>query len=84
MKKLLICLTLITTITSAQACETNTIEEVLGDGSIIKLQDGTIYQVNTSDESTASTWTSLTEVVVCDDKIINTEDNESVEVTQLK
>lgn len=84
MKKLLICLTLITTITSSQACETTTIEEVLGDGSIIKLQDGTIYQVNTGDESTASMWTSLTEVVVCDDKIINTEDNESIEVTQLK
>jgi hypothetical protein len=69
----------------SKACDADHwIEEVLGDGAIIKLEDGSLWQVDSVDEITAVLWLPTTEVVVCDDKIINTDDNESVQVRRLK
>ena len=87
MKKILISTTLIAFgCFPAYGCESGySIESVLSDGKIIKLDDGTVWEVINGDESTSSTWTAASEVVVCDDdKIINTDDNESVDVSKIK
>jgi hypothetical protein len=59
------------------------IESVAGDGKIIKLEDGSMWQVNDVDTITSSLWLPTSEVVVCGTKIINTDDGESVEATPL-
>lgn len=70
---------------SVRGCESgHWIESVLDDGSIIKLDDGSIWEVDPVDVVTSAIWLPMTEVVVCDDRIINTDDNETVTATRLK
>ena len=60
------------------------IDSVSGDGTIIKLEDGSIWEVDSVDAIISTLWLPVTEVLVCDNKIINTDDNESVSVKQLR
>lgn len=60
------------------------VESVSGDGQIVKLEDGSIWQVNAVDAIDSMLWLPTTEIVVCDDKLINTDDNESVEATRIR
>ena len=69
----------------SRACESgHWIQEVLSDGEVIKLEDGSLWEVDAGDQSTAALWLPVTDVVVCSGKIINTEDNESIEARRLK
>ncbi len=71
--------------TPSRACESgHWIEAVLSDGEVIKLEDGSLWEVDASDQSTAALWLAVTDVLVCDGKIINTDDNESVEARRLR
>ena len=60
------------------------VESVSGDGQIVKLGDGSIWQVNAVDAIDSMLWLPTTEIVACDDKLINTDDNESVEATRIR
>lgn len=65
-------------------CETgHWIESVEGNGKIIKLEDGSLWQVDDVDIVTTSIWLPISEVVVCDGKMINIDDDESVGVMAL-
>ena len=67
------------------SCESgHWIDSVMGDGSVIKLEDGSLWQVDDADTADSSTWVEATDIVVCDGKLINTEDNESVEAERLR
>lgn len=57
------------------------IEAIEGDGKIIRLEDGTIWEVDDIDTITTSIWLPISEVVVCHGKIINVDDGETAEVT---
>ena len=57
------------------------IESVEGDGKIIKLEDGSIWEVDDVDTVTTSIWLPVSEVIVCGSKMINVDDGESVEVS---
>ena len=71
--------------TASPACESgHWIDAVLSDGEVIKLEDGSLWEVDAGDQATAALWLAMTDVVVCDAKIINTDDNESVEARRLK
>jgi hypothetical protein len=59
------------------------IEEVMGDGAIVKLEDGSLWQVDAADTVDSALWLPTTDIVVCDGKLINTEDNESVEAERV-
>ena len=62
----------------ARACEAgHWIDTVSNDGSIIKLEDGSIYEVSDVDAITSALWLPITEIVSCDDKLINTDDGET-------
>ena len=67
------------------SCETgHWIDSVLDDGAIIKLEDGSLWQVDEVDRVTTAIWLPMTDVILCDDgRIIDTEDNESVDVTRI-
>ncbi len=67
------------------ACEAgHWVEDVMSDGDIVKLEDGSLWEVAGGDEATSALWLPATEIVVCDGKLINTDDNESVEATRVR
>ncbi len=71
--------------TSVGDCESgHWIEAVEGDGKIIKLEDGSLWEVNDIDVVTTSIWLPISDVVVCNGKMINVDDGESAEVKPLK
>ena len=60
------------------------IESVSDNGSIIKLEDGSLWEVDSVDAIDTMLWLPTTDIVSCDDKLINTEDNETVDAIRLK
>lgn len=59
------------------------IDSVSDDGKVLKLEDESLWLVQDVDTVTSSLWLPMSEVVVCDSKIINTDDNESVEASPI-
>jgi hypothetical protein len=60
------------------------IDSVIDDGSIIKLEDGTLWEVDSYDRIDSSLWLPISDIVICNGKLINTDDNESVEAVQIR
>lgn len=60
------------------------IESVAADGQIIKLEDGSIWEVDAVDTVDSALWLPITDIVVCGDKLINTEDNETVSARRIR
>lgn len=59
--------------------EENTIYRVYADGKIIKMIDGSTYEIFDYDTITSELWLPMTDVVITGDHIINIDDDESVD-----
>jgi hypothetical protein len=70
-------------VVDARCEEGHWIEAVEADGKIIRLEDGSIWQVNDVDTVTTSIWLPVSAVVVCDGMIINVDEGETVQVTRI-
>lgn len=81
MKKIFIFLFafLLTAIPCFAYSEKNTISGVYADGKIIKMIDGSIYEIFDYDTITSDLWLPMTDVVITGDRIINIDDDESVD-----
>jgi hypothetical protein len=60
------------------------VESVAADGRIVKLEDGSIWEVDAVDAIDSALWLPTTDIVVCGDKLINTEDNETVSARRIR
>ena len=60
------------------------VDSVSSNGEIVKLEDGSIWKVGGVDAIDSMLWLPTTDIIVCDDKLINTDDNEAVDATRLK
>ena len=60
------------------------IESVSDDGEIVKLEDGSIWEVDAADTVDSALWLPTTEIIACDGKLINTDDNEKVAATRIR
>ena len=60
------------------------IQSITGNGEIIELEDGSIWQVDSIDTITSSIWLPISNVTVCGSTMINIDDGEKVGVTKLK
>jgi hypothetical protein len=60
------------------------VESVSDDGEIVKSEDGSIWEVDATDTVDSTLWLPTTEIVVCDGRLINTDDNEKVSATRLR
>ncbi len=60
------------------------IQNVAGDGEIVILEDGSVWQVDSIDTITSSLWLPISNVMVCGATMINTDDGEKVGVIRLK
>lgn len=70
---------------SYSSCEDgHWIEEVLSDGAVVKLEDGSLWRVDDADTVDSALWLPTTDIVICDGKLINTEDNESVSARPIR
>lgn len=59
------------------------ISSVGGDGKIIRLEDGSMWEVDDVDTVDTAIWLPVSNVVVCENKLINVDDNESAGVTPI-
>jgi len=83
MKKLL--LLVIISINIYASCEDgHWINEVLESGSIIILEDNSVWKVNSVDTIDSSLWLPMTNIVACEDKLINTDDGEVVKAYKIR
>ena len=70
---------------SSLGCESgHWVDSVSNNGQIVKLEDGSIWEVDSVDAIDSSLWLPTTDIIVCDDKLINTEDNETVSATRIR
>ena len=66
-------------------CESGlSISSVEGDGKIIKLDDGSIWEIDDVDTVDTALWLPPSDVIVCVDKIINIDDDETAEATLIQ
>ncbi|WP_157449851.1 hypothetical protein [Bradyrhizobium sp. ARR65] len=60
------------------------IEEILADGQILELEDGSLWKVNPTDTPISSVWLPVSDVFVCEDKIMNIDERETVQVERIR
>jgi hypothetical protein len=60
------------------------VDSVSSDGQIVKLEDGSIWEVDPVDAIDSMLWLPTTDIISCDDKLINTEDNEKVSARRIR
>jgi hypothetical protein len=60
------------------------VQSVMSDGAYVKLEDGSIWQIDAIDQIDTILWLPTTDVVACPDKLINTEDNETVGAIRIR
>lgn len=66
-------------------CETgHWVDSVSNSGEIVKLEDGSIWQVDLVDRIDTMLWLPITDIIVCDDRLINADDNETVQARRLR
>lgn len=76
---------LASTSTAALACDDgHWVQSVSGDGTIVILEDGSVWQVDPVDAIDSMLWLPTTEIVACDDKLINTDDGEKVDAIRIR
>lgn len=82
---LLIGVALLIGVNAVQACETGlSITANLADGKIIKLDDGSVWKINSVDANDSRFWSVGDDVVACDDKLLNIDESEEVEAVRIK
>jgi hypothetical protein len=63
---------------SLSRCEANHwIAAVMDDGKLVKLEGGSIWEVDALDAIDSALWLPISNIVTCEDKLINTDDNET-------
>jgi hypothetical protein len=68
---------------SSSECESgHWVDSVSEDGVIIELEDGSVWEVDIVGAIDAALWMPTTEIVACEGKLINIENNETVSATR--
>lgn len=68
---------------STSGCEAgHWVKSVSGEGTVVALEDGSMWEVSEVDTVDTQLWLPTEDVVVCDGKLINTDSGDSVEVTR--
>jgi hypothetical protein len=59
------------------------VKSVSSNGEIVILEDGSVWQVDSVDAIDSALWLPTTNIVACDDKLVNTDDGETVEAVKI-
>jgi hypothetical protein len=60
------------------------VQSVSSDGAIVILEDGSVWEIDSVDRVDTALWLPTTNIVACDDKLIDTDDNEIAEAKRIK
>jgi len=60
------------------------VKSVSSDGEIVILEDGSVWKIDLADRVDTALWLPTTSIVACDDKLIDTDDNEIAQATRIK
>ena len=60
------------------------VKSVSSDGAIVILEDGSVWEIDSADQVDTALWLPMTNIVACDDKLIDTDDNEIAGATRIK
>jgi len=60
------------------------IEDVTSDGEIVKLEDGSLWEIDAADQIDTQLWLPTSDIIVCPGKLINTDDNETAGAIRLR
>ncbi|MGD0632098.1 MAG: tetratricopeptide repeat protein [Terracidiphilus sp.] len=60
------------------------ISDKMDDGKYIKLENGSVWEVQGADTVDSTLWLEMDEITVCTGKLINTDEHESVEAKRIK
>lgn len=60
------------------------VTSVSSDGEIVILEDGSVWEVDTVDAIDSTLWLPTSDIIACDDKLINTDDNEIVSAHRIR
>lgn len=60
------------------------IDDVMSDGGIIKLEDGSLWEIDAADQIDTQLWLPISDIIVCPGKLINTDDNETAGAIRLR
>lgn len=60
------------------------VQSVSSDGAIVLLEDGSVWKIDSADQVDTALWLPTTNIVACDDKLIDTDDNEIAEAIRIK
>lgn len=70
---------------AGSSCENgHWIQQVIGNGAFVNLEDGTLRKIDSLDTIDSSLWLPTSDIVVCDGQLINTDDDESVGATRIR
>jgi hypothetical protein len=70
---------------AAFACEDgHWIDSVTSDGRIVVLEDGSVWEIDAVDRITTMLWLPTSDIVACDDKLINMDDDEVVNAARIR
>jgi hypothetical protein len=59
-------------------CESgHRVEEVYDDGRLIELEDGSLWEIDVPDQTDTILWLPTTDITVCPDRLVNTDDDEA-------
>ena len=87
MKKIMLAILLICNFCSiANAAEKHWIQSKTDDGSVLILEDGSTWEVDSVDQIDTNLWLPMTDVIVTDDEdqMISLDDHETVGVTRIE
>lgn len=75
----------LTSIGFAADCESrHWIKSASSDGRIVILEDGSVWEVDPVDRIDSMLWLPTSDVIACEDKLTNTDDNESVDARRIR
>ena len=60
------------------------VDSVTGDGSVVVLEDGSVWNIEAADQPDVAAWTEATGIAVCDGFLVNEDDHETADADELR
>jgi hypothetical protein len=69
----------------SSGCESgHWVQDVMSNGEFVKLEDGSVWEIDGVDQIDTMLWLPTTDIIACPDKLINTDDNETVGARRIR
>jgi len=59
------------------------VDEIRGDGHLVRLDDGSMWEVSSVDAPTADLWSAMDEIIVYEGRMYRIDDSEAVDVEEM-